>query len=255
MKKATPIGKKVKELREQLESGATQKELAHTVCISERMLRNIENVNAEIPINVLNRLAKALNVNRRELAFGLDGPQLVPQTDDAIGTAISRIFEQDRIIPRYDEDFAHSISDEGELFSEANNSHDVECLIKTQLNEETEKYAQELFSILTSLSWTKRSILEKVEALEEINFRRRIRQLIVLLKGNDIWIYRTSVYRRLPERHSLEPDDEPCSHESRLYVVLGPPGEYGETSIEVRVDNGQPFLLKGSTWAQEKTGG
>lgn len=113
------------------------------------------------------------------------------------------------------------------------------------LTDETGQYAEELIAILTSLTWSERSSLDRLTSVEEIALRRRIRHLMVLLRGNDIWIYHTHLFRKLPERHTLPPEDEPSEIRSRFIIALAPPGEYGETSVRVPVDHGQPFLIKG----------
>ncbi len=79
---------------------------------------------------------------------------------------------------------------------------------------------------------------------EESELKKRIRQLLVLLKGNDVWVYETKVFRTLPESDTLQPDDAPSTLHSRFYIVFGPPGEYGEETVHVTVDLGQPHMLK-----------
>ncbi|MDB5648942.1 MAG: hypothetical protein JWL62_462 [Hyphomicrobiales bacterium] len=88
MKKVTPNGSIVKQLREHLERGSTQKELAHAVGNSERQLRSIENQNAAVPVASLDRLAKALGVHRDRIAYSVvpaattDLLSLVPELGD-----------------------------------------------------------------------------------------------------------------------------------------------------------------------------
>ena len=246
MKKYTPIGARIKSIREQLDKGSTQKELSYKVGISERILRKIENANHPIPATVLDALASALGVHRRELVYSFDTPQLVAENNSASGERLAQSlgWNKDRVVPRFDEDLAKVTMDEGELLSEASHSHDVEGVIKVTLNSETGEYAAELMGILTGLSWEQRSPLNKMSVTEELDLRKRIRQLLVLLKGNDVWVYETKIFRTLPESDVLQPDDAPSSLHSRLYVVFGPPGEWGDETINVMVDNGQPFILK-----------
>lgn len=146
--------------------------------------------------------------------------------------------------------FASAPSDERHLYGEAARSHDLVCVIETKLDEETGAYAQELLEILGGLIWSRRNILEDISPATEIALRRRLRQLIVLLKGNDVWIYQTSVLRRLPERCTVAPEGEPCTYQNRYVVALGPPGGYGETTIHVPIDHGQPFVLP--AWSRLK---
>src|SRR6185437_7906562 len=71
-------GSQVKWLRQLLTSEATQKEFAFAVGISERKLRDIENNNGIIKRDVLDRLARRLNIEPSEIAYAVDGPRLVP---------------------------------------------------------------------------------------------------------------------------------------------------------------------------------
>ena len=148
-----------------------------------------------------------------------------------------------QIIPRFDWDYAYATSNETRLYHEASHSHDLVTAIEIALTEETSAYAEELFEILGGLTYAKRDILKDIEPGKEIALRRRIRQLLVLLKGNDVWAYETSFFRRLPERMTLPPEGEEHTLQSRLLVALAPPGEHGETSLRVNIDHGQPFVL------------
>ena len=246
MKKFTPKGDVVKALREQLERGATQKEFAYKIGVGIRMLRKIENENAPIPITVLEGMSRELRVDKGELVFALDAPKLVPDVGapEAKASQFSFRWDKDQLIPRFDEDIAKVTMDAADLLAEANSSEVVESVINVALNSETEIYAGELLQILQDVSWSQRSVLDELSDEEESELGKRVRQLLVLLKGNDVWVYETKVYRRLPERDALPQEDEPSSTERRLYVVFGQPGEYGENTVNVEVDNGHPFILK-----------
>jgi DNA-binding XRE family transcriptional regulator len=242
MKKVVPNGVVVKALREQLERLSTQKEMANEIGVSVRKLRMIENENAPIAVSTADRLAKVLQVHRERIVMTASASVALLEVDaPAISAAWTE--DEDRLIPRHDYDIASATSDEGHLYSEAARSHDLACVIETKLDEETGAYAEELFDILGGLTWSQRNILEDIPPVTEIALRRRIRQLIVLLKGNDVWIYQTSVLRRLPERYTIAPEGEPCTYQNRYVVALGPPGEYGEITIRVPIDPGQPFVL------------
>jgi len=249
MKKVVPNGTVVKALREQLERLSTQKEMANEIGISVRKLRMVENENAPIEVSTAERLAKALLVHRERIIMPETSPPAAAETGRQ-PTEPARTDDEDRLIPRYDYDIASATSDEGKLYSEAAQSNDLACVIETTLDDETGAYAQELFDILGGLTWSKRSILEDIPPATEIALRRRLRQLIVLLKGNDVWIYQTSFTRRLPERHTVAEEGEPCTYENRYVVALAPPGEYGETTIRVPIDHGQPFVLP--AWSRLK---
>jgi transcriptional regulator with XRE-family HTH domain len=253
MRKVTPNGAAIKLLREELEKGSTQKEFAFEIGMGVRTLRLIENENASVTMETLSRLANALAVHREQIVFALDKPKLVSSEDT--DPAISLPGEtEDQLIPRHDYEYAQTTMDEGHLFKAANSSAELAYHLEISLNEETGEYAQELFDILVGLTWTMRSTLDVVPATEEIAIRRRIRQLLVLLKGNDIWVYETKHYRRLPERHDLPQPDTKSTTSSCIVVTLGPPGEYGETSMRVPIDHGQPFILPSWKSLREKRG-
>lgn len=250
MKKVIPHGDRNKQLRVQLERLSTQKETAHAIAVSERMLRKIENGNAPISPILLDRIAKFLGVHREAITLSPPPATAAARTDGGLPAD----FDKEKLIPRHDWEYAQATSDDGELYQEAGNAHDLACVIEVSLNAETGGYVQELVDLLTSLTWSRRDILDTIPASEQIATRRRIRELIVLLRGNDIWIYQTRVFRRLPERHDLPPAGEPSTMESRLTVAFGPPGEYGETSMKVPVDHGQPFVLPAWSTFLERQG-
>lgn len=251
MKKVTPKGALIKELREQLERGALQKEMAHAVRVSERQLRAIENENAPVSMEVLGRIATYLGVTREQIAYAIDTPKLVPPVVPAIEKIVDE-FGRDRIVPRFETELAHATMDEGRLLHDAQHSHDLKAQIDVALNEETSGYAEELTRLLTELTWSKRDWTVELTPADEIALRRRLRQLLVLLKGNDVWVYYTRHMRRLPERFTVAPPEEPHEIKDRLVIAFGPPGEYGEVSMLVDVDNGQPWFLKG--WNSKKQG-
>lgn len=245
MKKVNPDGAQIKYLRTNSERASTQKELAYEVRVSERTLRQIENQSTPVGVDVLDRIAKWFGVHGAQICMSteLNGQNSQRGLDPA-PKGLAELFE-DRIVPRHDYDLAYATTDEGKLFKEATRSHDIACSIDIPLSEETADYAEELFEILQSLTWDVRDCRFGIPATEEIAFRRRIKNLLVLLKGNDVWVYITSFFRRLPERHEPLPEGEYPDLRSRLVVALGPPGEFGEVSIKVPIDHGQPFLLPG----------
>lgn len=251
MKKIIPNGKAIKDLRVDRERLSTQKELANEIAVSVRMLRKIENENAPIAAILLDRIAKLLGVHREAIILSLASQAAA--SDKVVGGPPTDLGEE-KLIPRHDWEYAQATSDDGALYEEASRAHDLACLIETPLNEETGAYAQELIDTLTALTWSQRDIRDDILASEQIATRRRIRQLIVGLRGNDIWIYQTSVLRRLPERYDLPMPGEPCTTQFRLTVAFGPPGEYGETTLRVPIDHGQPFILPAwSVFLERKT--
>lgn len=245
MKTHRANGSHIKRLRELLRSGSTQKEAAFAVGISERQLRKIENNSAIIRRDVLERLARYLGVEVKDIAYAVDGPRLVPSgsTVEAISTILFPV--GDYLQPRYDTEYASATMDADELFKHANSSRNVVCTIETKLTSELSSYANEIMELLCGLSYSQRSILDTVSEDAERSIKRRIRELLVLLKGNDIWVYETWVLRYVPERDDLPPEGAESRMEFQTVLAFGPPGEYGETSLKVIVDYGQPCIVKG----------
>src|SRR3546814_5262649 len=68
-----------------------------------------------------------------------------------------------------------------------------------------------------------------------------MRELIVLLKGNDIWLYVTTHLKAYPESHVVL-ENGPRNYRSQIIIAFGPPGEYGEESLTVTIDHGQPWM-------------
>lgn len=251
MKKVTPNGNLIKQLRSQLETGSLQKEMEHAVNISVRKIRLIENENSAVTVPELERIAAYLGVPRDTIAFAINTPKLVPPTSGTTQSLHDDLFK-DRVIPRFEKDLAYATMDEGKVIHDAQHSEDLTMQIDVPLNAETSEYAEELIRLLTDLTYSKRDWLSKPTPADEIALRRRVRQLLVLLKGNDVWFYYTHQMRRLPERYDLPAEGDPSEFKFRLASVLGPPGEYGEETIDVNVDNGQPYFMKG--WDSKKQG-
>lgn len=238
MRKVETRGAAIKSLRMQLDRLSTQKELANEIGISMRTLRKIENENLPVPLATLDRLARALGARREHIAVL---PAAVPTPAESILANIG--WDKEQLIPRFDFEIAQATADEHRLYEAARSSHDLAGVIDVTLTEETGAYAEELLLLLRDLTWSERNILDEIPLADEVALRRRLRQLLILLKGNDVWVYEARYFRKLPERSSLPPKDEAFTTESRISIVLGPPGEYGETTVRVPVDYGQPHLL------------
>lgn len=238
-------GSHIKRLRELLRFGSTQKEAAFAVGISERQLRKIENNSAIVKRNVLERLARYLGVAVKDIAYAIDGPRLVPSGSAAEALSTVLFAVGDYLQPRYDTEYASATMDADELFKHANSSQNVVCTIETKLTAELSSYTNETMELLCGLSYSQRSILDTIPEDAERATKRRIRELLVLLKGNDVWVYETWVLRHVPECDDLPPEGADSKMEFQIVLAFGPPGEYGETSLKVMVDYGQPRIVKG----------
>jgi hypothetical protein len=100
--------------------------------------------------------------------------------------------------------------------------------------------------ILRSLTWeTRGRVPEPIDGLEQIELRRRIRELLVLLKGNDVRVFANDNWKQLPESFEVQPNSDLLDVERQIVIAFGLAGEYGESSIKVPIDRGQPQIL---TW-------
>lgn len=235
MKRYKVVGAHIKTLRQDRDAKATQKEFAYEVGVSERQLREIEAGRADVSLAVLDKIAKALKVHREAL--------LVAETSATTGLAA--LFEdRERIIERFDEDIAHVTMDEGALFKEASQNDQI-CfhMVGLSLTEEVLEYADELHRLLRAQTRDVRGYRNPAAPDVEISTRKRVRQLLVLLRGNDVWVYTTTHFKRTPESYAVPADDVEVRWIQQLIIGLGLPGEYGETSIHVPIDHGHPFKL------------
>lgn len=244
MKRYNPNGKYIKELRERRESRATQKELAHEARISERHLRQVENKNAAISLDVLQRIAKALGAPWEALVFASDQPRLVPgaDTDKSHLQSAPQEKKKPTIMPRFDTGVADVVRDEEDLFKGARGSHVLISHVFTNLTAETQSYAEEILDLLEPLTGRKGSPHATIRGREELQIRGRLRDLLVLLKGNDVWVYMTDHFRNLPESDVVPEKRDTVDFEFQLILAFGPPGEYGEESLKVPIDHGQPWV-------------
>jgi hypothetical protein len=235
-------GKKIKRLRDSRDRAATQIAFAQEIRICERKLRAIENEDAPVSVDVAERIARALGTQLELLTRDCNNGSPQPS---AVATAVSTAPEKaapKRVVPRFDEDSAYAISDEAFLFEKIRPCRHLVSHIFLSLSAETNGYVEELLSILRSLTWEARGRLTRIDGLEEIAIRRRMRELLVLLKGNDVWLYFYDNFRTLPESFEVPPESTRCDYEFQAVVAFGPPGEYGEITIKVPIDRGQPHL-------------
>lgn len=244
MKRYRANGAHIKELRESRERAATQKEFAYEVQISERLLRQVENANAALKADVLERIAKALGVPWPAIVFSPDGPRPVPAPVNTIGSEEPAAEEECATItaPRFDTDFARAVYDEATLFAEARDNHVVVSHIMTMLNSDTECYVDELLDVLESVTRGRRGSRAPIDGREELRLRRRLRELLVLLKGNDVWVYSTTHMKFFPESNIPADKRDWSKVQTQVIVAFGPPGEYGETTLKVPIDHGQPWI-------------
>jgi transcriptional regulator with XRE-family HTH domain len=249
MKKYVTNGARIKQLRERLDRGSKQATFANAIGISERLLRDVENKNAPLPLAKIEHIARALHVHRYEV-------MLADVTDELTATAqpppillrpppppptapppVCNRLRGIQLCPRFDDERL-GILDAQELFEGAHRARRLITHINAKLTNETEEYAAEMMVLLKDLTWDVRGF-DDVPGDEALPIQKRLRELLVLLKGNDVWVYGDTMLKYMPESFEVVARDQ-RSFESELVVAFGPAGEYGETSIRVRYDHGQP---------------
>lgn len=124
----------------------------------------------------------------------------------------------------------------------ARRSHVVVSHVLTKLTSETNSYADEVAELLESLTWERRDPLKPVAGRDELRIRARLRELLVLLKGNDVWVYATDHFKYFPESHEVQLKRDMSKLQMQTVVAFGPPGEYGEETLSVPVDHGQLWV-------------
>lgn len=231
-------GREIKHQRLNLTRCATQKEFAHAVGVSERRLREIENTTTSVPVDVLDRIARTLSVHPSRL-YAAAPPDAEGRGDPARPPVAREFF-----VPRHDTGIADVVVSEAQLFELATKNKVALCHAVVGLRAETGLYLEELFSILRGLTWSARESALSPGSADALVTQRRIRELLVLLKGNDVWVYQTTNLKQLPERDVIPDTPDPFDLEPQLIIAAGPPGEYGETSISVPIDNGQPRVCR-----------
>jgi len=235
-------GTHIRNLREQRECRATQKEFSHEVRISERYLRQIETQNAEVPVDVIRRIAGALEVPWQAIVFSPDRPRPVPEVDTPSPLSQAAKNYAPVTMPRFDTYPASVVRDEAHLFKSAAHSHVIVSHVLTKLTPETSRYADELLELLEALTWQRRDVLTPISGREELRVCARLRELLVLLKGNDVWVYATDHQKYLPESYEVQVKRDSSKVQMQAIIAFGPAGEYGEESLQVPVDHGQPWI-------------
>jgi transcriptional regulator with XRE-family HTH domain len=257
MRKFQLDGKMIKQLREARSHASTQKEFAHEIRVSERHLRAIENEDVPVALDVTERIARALGKPFELLLGSVDFEQLLGSAGNVSSAEVPSpttlgsqtpvpAVRKEQLLPRFDKTTAYAMTDEASLVKLVRENWVLIPQVLTRLSAETSNYAEELISILGSLVDDPRAEIRSCgDGAQQIGLRRRVRELLVLLKGNDIWVYGADNMKRLPESNLLQPADQGLNLEFQAIVAFGPPGEFGETSIDASIDRGQPIKI---TW-------
>ena len=113
-------GPKIRQLREDRERGATQKEFAYEIGVSERTLRKFEKENHQVDRPTLDKIAKAFGIHRDEVIFSPRGPRLISEATASVSAKKKPPGPSDApiIIPRFDTIYVRVVITARERFSE-----------------------------------------------------------------------------------------------------------------------------------------
>jgi hypothetical protein len=121
--------------------------------------------------------------------------------------------------------------------------------ILTKLTDETYSYACDLFDLVHSEIERKRNLRDKeptTPTLRPDELKRRARELLVLLKGNDVYVYPIDNIKELPEQWELPRDGSAKNYEFQLIIAFGPPPPPDpdrETKVSILIDHGHPRYI------------
>ncbi len=165
--------------------------------------------------------------------------QIISSDSPALALGAVQKSEPETIfVPRMDTLHVGVVTDAVDLLKMAVPPYKVIVTIATPLNSETLAYAEELVSILEETVLVPPS--SPSAQLEQL---RRVRELMIQLKGNDVLVYADTNWKHLPERWVEPAVRDPFVVEAQIILAFGAPQKWGETSIKVEVDNGQPRTI------------
>ena len=217
-----------------------QKTLAHEVGVSERSLRKIEKGNTLQNKRLAERIAAALGTTLDAIVFSAAGPRLVPPSSPP-APVIDR-FRGKQQYPRFDPDSAKLVGSAASLLESAQRAHIIKVEFHIELDGELTPYADELIALTREASRETRGW----DALDESRvgeIHQRMRWLLVQLKGNDVLVFACDHTKYLPESDVVLPKGRYGDFQWQAILAFAPPQEWGEDSVEVAVDHGQPYII------------
>lgn len=247
-----PIGAQIKALRRARQRGDTQEALAIEVGMSVRTLRKIENDNHLTAEPQLRLLATALGVPFSDIVYAQQGPRLVDVKGlDSRADRLNAGEESSNIssaplteeIPRFSEVLINRIESARELYELARTAYVVISQFMIEMDVEVSGYVQEVLAILKRVSDGERDLGDGFRHdrfddrdFPELDRMKRLKEMLILLKGNDVLVYADTNDRRYPDGET--PWLPGLSFETQLIIAFSPPGE-DDDYVTVTVDNGR----------------
>jgi transcriptional regulator with XRE-family HTH domain len=220
-----------------------QKTLAPALGISVRTLHEIEKGNRTWDKDFIEQLANRLGTRLDEIVFAVDGPKLVSSDTPQSPAVTSNLrCTGKQLVPRFDNESARLVRDPEALFESARKAQAVLVESQIELNEELAAYAEELVALARETcrngSWE--YIDPEIPRAKEIV--ARMRWLLVQLKGNDVLMFVCDHMKNLPESDEVV-EQRSLDWQFQAIIAFAPPQEWGEDSVYVNVDNGQPYII------------
>jgi transcriptional regulator with XRE-family HTH domain len=245
----TPRGQRIKQLRERRETEYRQKTIAAKARISVRTLRRIENENKLSRVEDLRRLAAALDTTLDDIAFATDRPRLVSdQPEKSVGVRSEESHPGFIEISRYSTTYLRTVKGAQDLCEQAGFGQEIVPYILVQADAERLALIEELLSLLKAMVLRKWQILgpaalDRYDRCEfpEASRLKRLAELLVLLKGNDIRVVADTHMKHYQDGEAPWLPGE--KYYTQLIVGFAPPVEYGQESIEVPVDHGRDLKI------------
>jgi hypothetical protein len=239
-------GEAVALLRKKHPSLARQKSLAHELGISVRKLRDIETTNGPWDKSLALQIAKCLSCSLDEIVFSAVGPRLVlaPTVPRALAPTARR-FRGKELYPRHGKESASAVGDADSFFTSANRADRVIVQNSMELTDELSGYVEELIELARISSGERNpypySLVPEDPRVPAI--KARMQWLLTWLKGSDVHVFVCDHTKFLPEHDEVPEGGKWDAIEWHAVIAIAPPQEWNETTVDVDVDHGRPYII------------
>jgi|GEM_PF-2923653 len=242
-------GSAVVRLRKKHPKLSRQKGLAHALTISVRKLRNVETTNGLWDKELATAIAVCLGCTLDDIVFSAVGPKLVPPPAPPAPANIDRSTRGKQLYPRFDKEIASLVADAGSFFQSTNRADRVLVQYQMALSPDLSGCIDELIELARSVSGECNPYPYSMSPDDERvpNIKKRMQWLLTWLKGSDVQVFVSDHTKFLPELDEAPEDRKWESHEWHAVIAIAPPQEWGETSVDVDVDHGRPYIIDWGT--------
>ena len=147
-----------------------------------------------------------------------------------------------QLVPRFDKVRVRVVADSEDFFESARKAQAILVEYQIDLNKELACYAEELVDLARESCRDGGWEYFDPETLRAKEIVARIRWLLVQLKGNDVLVFACDHMKNLPESDEIV-ERRSLNWQCQAIIAFAPPQEWGEESVDVNVDNGQPYII------------